>query len=787
MRFTEGAYRARTGIKLHRAHSLFRAEISPDRVSALVPCREIRSLGDTTEGVNLHYVFSAPEANMISVKVFHFNGEQERGPRFSLQGDGVSLGVKEEDDSIMLTSGELTAVLSKKGDFSYDFFYKGKKLTGGGRQGTAYVTDLDYECDRKDDMDGRPKPSCKTETYVRETLELDVGEYIYGFGERFTPFVKNGQSLDVWNRDGNTSCHFAYKSIPFYLSSRKYGVLVNTPAKVDYEVGSLDVRHVEFSTPGEALEYIVIAGEDNREVLSRYTALTGRSAVPPAWTFGLWLTTSWILRTDAEKSIEFVNEMEKYDIPLEVFHFDARWMDDFKCCDFCWSERYGDVKSLLKFIHDKGVKVCMWINPYISQESHLFAEGRDKGYLLKRPDGAVWQTDTWMSGIGIVDFTNPAARDWYIGQLEALVDLGADCFKTDFGEKIPTEVVWHDGSDPAKMHNYYTFLYNKAVYEMLQRKKGKADAVVFARSATVGNQQFPVHWGGDNAASYVSMAETLRGGLSFCLSGFGFWAHDIGGFFGKATPDLYKRWVAFGLLSTHSRLHGNDSYRVPWVYDGESVDVLRHFVRLKYSLMPYLYAGAVRVNREGIPLMQPMMLAFPDDPTCLTLDRQYMLGDDLLVAPVFREDGQTEFYVPEGDWTDFQSGEVFTGPRWYKRTYDYFGLPVLVRPGAVLPVGAGKDSADYDYAEGVIFQVYGLEEGESRESRLYDREGREICCFEAVREKNSLALTLAGEARNWAVRLMGISEPGVVTGAKIKKENGRILLSPDQKEVKVTL
>jgi len=204
------------------------------------------------------------------------------------------------------------------------------------------------------------------------------------------------------------------------------------------------------------------------------------------------------------------------------------------------------------------LKICVWINSYIAQKSRLFEEGKAKGYLVKRPDGSVWQWDKWQPGMGLVDFTNPEAVKWYQSKLKALLDIGVDCFKTDFGERIPTDVVYFDGSDPVKMHNYYTLLYNRAVFELLQRERGKNEAAVFARSATVGGQQYPVHWGGDSTATYASMAETLRGGLSLAMGGFGFWSHDISGFEKTASPDLFKRWVAFGLLSSHSRLHGNE-------------------------------------------------------------------------------------------------------------------------------------------------------------------------------------------------------------------------------------
>ena len=294
-------------------------------------------------------------------------------------------------------------------------------------------------------------------------------------------------------------------------------------------------------------------------------------------------------------------------IPLHVFHFDCFWMKEFNWCDFQWDERcFPDPAGMLKRLKEHGLHICVWINPYIAQRSALFDEAAAGGYLLKRPNGDVWQWDQWQPGMGIVDFTNPAACKWFQDKLRALLDMGVDAFKTDFGERIPTDVVYFDGSDPFKMHNYYTYLYNKTVFDLLKEVRGEGEAVVFARSATAGGQQFPVHWGGDCTATFESMAESLRGGLSLGLSGFGFWSHDIGGFEQTATADVYKRWSAFGLLSSHSRLHGSSSYRVPWAYDEEAVDVLAKFTKLKCSLMPYLY-GAARAGprRAACPCCAP--------------------------------------------------------------------------------------------------------------------------------------------------------------------------------------
>ena len=311
------------------------------------------------------------------------------------------------------------------------------------------------------------------------------------------------------------------------------------------------------------------------------------------------------------------------------------------------------------------------------------------------------------------------------------------------------DIQWYDGSDPVDMHNAYTYFYNKAVFELLEEEKGKGNAVLFARSATVGGQQFPAHWGGDCSASYSSMAETLRGGLSLSCEGFGFWSHDISGFEQTATPDIYKRWCQFGLLSSHSRLHGSDSYRVPWVFDEEACVVLKEMVELKCRLMPYLYQQAVVSSDTGVPMLRPMFMEYPKDRTCLTLDLQYMLGDSLLVAPIFQENGEAEYYLPEGTWCNLLTGEVKEGACWYKDVFDYHTMPLLVAPGRILPIGSCGEKPDYDFTEGVTLAVSYLKDGECAEVIIPDQNGKPQMYAKAVRKGQKVTVTVEDGTENW--------------------------------------
>ena len=576
---------------------------------------------------------------------------------------------------------------------------------------------------------------------------------------------------------------------PLLLSSRGWGVFANDPGPVSWEVCSERVDRVQFSVAGERLDYVVFDGPAPRDVLRRYTALLGRPALPPPWTFGLWLSTSFLTEYDEKTVLSFVDGMRDRGIPLSVFHFDCCWMRCMHWTDFLWDPAtFPDPRGMLRKLHERGLKVCVWINPYVGQASALFDEGLGKGYFLRRKNGDVWQWDLWQPGLAIVDFTNPDAKRWYQEKLGALLDMGVDCVKTDFGERIPLDAAWADGSDPAKMHNYYTQLYNGAVFELLERKRGRGEAVVFARSATAGGQRFPVHWGGDCFATYGGMEQTIRGGLSLGFAGFGFWSHDISGFERTATPDLYKRWSAFGLLSSHSRLHGSTSYRVPWNFDEESVDVLRAFTRLKMRLMPYLWRAALQAHAEGMPVLRAMPLVFPADPGCRHAEHQYLLGDDLLVAPVFNPQGIGEFYVPEGEvpWTDWFTGERFEPGRWYRRGVPYDRIPLLVRPGAVVAVGASDDGPDYDWAAGATFRVFEPRHGSRGE--IFDRAGALVASLDIAEIPGGFELRLGGGAAGGSLRIaLANLAPAKVEGATCSRDGFFAVLSDCAPVIRVSV
>ncbi|MFD7487466.1 alpha-xylosidase [Streptomyces mirabilis] len=739
MKFTDGYWLMRPGVTVRYATEVADVRADEHRMTLYAPVKHVDRRAGILNSPLLTVECWSPAEGVIGVRATHHAGSVRRAPEFALPGAQLDAGKVCRDGAVVeLSAGELSLRVDTSQPWHLEFTAGGRVLTSTGERGTGFVTDAA----------GRH--------FMLGQLSLGVGESVYGLGERFTPFVKNGQTVDIWQADGGTSSEQAYKNIPFHLTNRGYGVFVNHPGKVSYEVGSESVGQVQFSVEDQSLEFFVVYGPTPKEILARYTALTGRPALPPAWALGLWLTTSFTTDYDEATVNRFVDGMAERGIPLSVFHFDCFWMRGYQWCDFAWdSETFPDPEGMLARLKERGLRISAWINPYIAQKSPLFEEGMREGHLVRRPDGSVWQWDLWQAGMALVDFTNPAARDWYTGKLKTLLDQGVDCFKTDFGERIPTDVVWHDDSDPERMHNYYTHLYNQAVFELLRAERGEGDALLFARSATAGGQQYPVHWGGDCESHFGAMAESLRGGLSLGLSGFGFWSHDIGGFEGTPTPAVFKRWVQFGLLSSHSRLHGSKSYRVPWDYGEEAVDVTREFTLLKHRLAPYLQRAAQQAHTTGVPVMRAMLLEFPDDPAAATLDRQYMLGDDLLVAPVLTDDGTVEYYVPEGTWTNVLTGAQVTGPRWARERHGFHTLPLLARPDSVIALAADDQHPVSAWADDVELRVHAFADGAERIVVIPSTDGPgETARFHLHRRGDRLHVT-TDSPHPWQLRIGG--------------------------------
>ncbi|MEV0645733.1 TIM-barrel domain-containing protein [Phytomonospora sp. NPDC050363] len=524
-----------------------------------------------------------------------------------------------------------------------------------------------------------------------ESFDARADERFAGLGERFTPLDKRGQRALMWNFDafGGESDR-AYKNVPLYLSSRGYGVLVDSGTAAEFDLAQSTHSVVQILVPDDLIDYYVIAGPTPGQILDRYNGLTSRPSLPPKWAFGTWVSSGFYVDTQ-EKVIARARRLREDRIPADVMHLDCYWQVAGNWSDFRWdAENFPDPRGMLADLDGMGFKVCLWINPYVSVNSPVYTEGAEAGYFLRRADGEVYVADVWHGNYaagGIIDFTNAEACDWYRGLLRPLLEQGVATFKTDFAEGVPTDAVASNGMTGAELHNVYTLLYNDLTVEVTREVNGHE--LVWARSSFLGGQRHSAQWSGDTNTSYPSLGSTIRGGLSHGLSGIPFWSHDAGGFTGRPSDDLYLRWSQFGALSPLVRFHGTTS-RLPWDFP-EVAEPVTEALRLRYELMPYLYSAAVESARTGEPMMRALLVDSPADPAAWGEDLAYRLGRDLLVAPMTDPDGTRQVYLPAGDWVDYWTGRVHHGQRYISVTVPLERIPLFVRHGAVVPTAEVGD------------------------------------------------------------------------------------------------
>ena len=513
---------------------------------------------------------------------------------------------------------------------------------------------------------------------------LHYDEKIYGLGEHFSNFNKVGQTVKMRNFD-TLGCRdeTAYKNIPFYVSSYGYGVFVHNHNVFDFNIGTESSATLSVHVPGESLEYYIIVNKSMKEIVSAYMNLTGPAALPPKWSFGLWYSTGF-QGNSRESTLKDAQRFRDEEIPCDVMHFDCYWLRDDKWCDFVWDDKlYPQRQEMFAKLKEQGYKICLWINPYVTITTEMYQEGRRKEYFAKDSQEEPYEADLWhglLSPCVLLDFTNPKAVEWFKIKITGILKEGVDVLKTDFGEDIPYDAYFYNGKTGKELRNIYSRLYNKVVYETIKECKGEENALVWARSGCAGMQQFPVCWCGDPRSSWQGMAASLRSGLSMAMSGVPFWSHDMGGFYGNVTKEVFIRWSQFGLFSSHSRLHGTTT-RQPWAYDEEAKNIIKKFVRLRYKLMPYIWKTAKQCVEQGVPFIRPMILECQDDKNVYDIYDQYFFGPDIIAAPVFGGDmAVRSVYLPNGDWQEILGEKRnFAGGKWYTFECSLDYLPLFRR------------------------------------------------------------------------------------------------------------
>lgn len=547
------------------------------------------------------------------------------------------------------------------------------------------------------------------------TFSLSPGEKIYGTGESFTSLNKRGQKIDLWARDSlSVQTEDMYKPIPFFLSNRNYGMFVHSSAPMTFDFGKEYDAANTIYLGDDALDLFFFFGEP-KDVISEYTALTGRSPLPPLWSFGLWM--SRITYDSEAQAREVAHKLRELEVPCDVIHLDTGWFEEDWRCDYEFSQsRFDNPEQMIEDLKKDGFRICLWQLPYFTPTNRYFQELIDKGLVITDGEGNLPTEDA------ILDFSNPDAVTWYKEKIGGLLEKGVAAIKVDFGEGAPLYGRFHSGNSGKLEHNLYPLRYNKAVAEITEEITG--ESIIWARSAWAGSQRYPLHWGGDVENTDSAMLSSLRGGLSLGLCGFTYWSHDIGGFVKESPELLYRRWMPFGMLTSHSRCHGAPP-KEPWAYSDSFLNDFRAATELKYKLMPYIYTQAYLSSQLGHPLMRTLFFEYPKDPTCWMIEDQYMFGSDLLVAPLFEETEEREVYLPEGSWIDYQTGQVYTGKQWLSIKAGDIPIVLLVKAGTIIPhapLVQSLDQLDWNQVTYVKYQAA----DENCEGKMYDPIKKEL-------------------------------------------------------------
>ncbi|MCW3806631.1 alpha-xylosidase [Plebeiibacterium marinum] len=574
---------------------------------------------------------------------------------------------------------------------------------------------------------------------------LSPNEMIFGCGESYTQFNKRGQKVVLCTDDANgVQNETMYKPIPFFMSSRGYGMFMHTSTPITCDFGKYFSGLNSIMVGDESLDLFVFLGEP-KDVLNEYTNLTGKAQMPPLWSFGFWM--SRITYFSEEDGRTVAKDLRKNKIPCDVIHFDTGWFETDWRCDYQFStSRFEDAGKMITDLKKQGFETCLWQLPFFVPKNELFSEIVDKGLFVKNPKGNLPYEDA------VLDFSNPKTVDWYQSKIAGLLELGVGAIKVDFGEAAPYNGIYASGKTGFYEHNLFPLRYNKAVAEITQKTKG--EQIMWARSTWAGSQRYPVHWGGDPANTNTAMAAALRGGLSIGLSGFSFWSHDIGGFVLQTPEDLYRRWTPFGMLTSHTRSHGAPP-KEPWEYSKVFLNDFRKADNMRYRLMPYIYAQAKKCTQTGLPMMRALFVEFPDDPGSWLVDDEYLFGEDILVAPLFEEVTERNVYLPKGNWIDYQTGKIYEGG-WHLIEAGDIPIVMLVKEGSVIPhIQLAQSTKDMDWSK-LELKVYG--------QNIQEAKGL-ICLPEDVKLHE---ITVKKQGAQWQVNNEGINSALVIKEMLIK-------------------
>lgn len=645
-----------------------------------------------------------------------------------IQDSRLEVQLQEKSDKYIISTSEIRLELYKA-QFRIDIFdSKGNLITESGGKAKSNFPNT---------MDAFPlgfiKDKKNPDWFGVESFVLYPGEAIYGLGEQFGPLNKIGKTIGLWNFEGygNTSGRI-YKNIPFFLSTRGYGVFINESRPITFWIGSRDFTKIQIAIEGNSVDYFFFSGSI-KQILDSYTQLTGKPAVPPKFSFGVWM--SRISYSSQAEVLEVAKKLRALKFPCDVIHIDTNWFnEDWKCDWQFGKQKFPDPRQMFSDLRSLGFRISLWQAPYVIKETSVYKEAEKRHALAKNHGPFQFMV---IYGATPIDFSSPEGVEWYQEKLRNLLELGASVIKTDFGEGIepPMEFMKYTGR---QMHNLYSLLYTKAAFEITEKTCG--EGIIWARSAYAGSQRYPVHWSGDNSSTFENLLCSLRGGLSLGLCGFTFWSQDTGGFIGTPTDDLYVRWTQLTIFQSHIRYHGmGPRFREPWNYELTTQKIVRKYLNFRYQLIPYIYTESQIAAKQGLPLLRHLVIEFQNDPTTFNIEDQFLCGRNLLIAPILTKNNTRMVYLPEGIWYDYWSGERMTGPQWITRTCDLETIPFFIRAGTILPLGSEVQCTDEMNNNQLFLKVFPNDLGKAS-YELLDKE--RTVQIDAYLEENILKISI---------------------------------------------
>lgn len=556
---------------------------------------------------------------------------------------------------------------------------------------------------------------------------LAKDEVFYGLGGKTGFLNKRGYEYDNWNTDvpvlHNDSQTHLYKSIPVVYGMKNgypYGLFFDDTYKSHFDLGKESDNYYFYSAVGGNVDYYVLGGQTLQAVVANYTYLTGRTPLPQKWMLG-YQQSRWGYSISDTRVEDIADKFAEYDLPLDVIHLDIDYMRGYR--DFTWdTTKFTDPKAFVQKMRERGIRLMPILDAGVKVDDKydIYKEGMAKGYFVTNPDGSVYIGSVWPGDSVFPDFGNPDVRAWWAKHIKFFADMGACGIWNDMDEpanfrakgQLPDDLVFHNGQEKtthAKMHNVFGHLQSQAAYEGMKAATQQRPYII-TRAAYAGTQKYSTVWTGDNAAvwSHLQLAIPQLNGLG--MSGFAFAGTDIGGFQEDTTPELLTRWVEASVLVPLMRNHSilGSRYQEPWSFDQQTLDIYRKYLNLRYRLIPYLYDQFHQAETSGLPVMRPLVLNYPQDRETWNLNDQYLVGDNILVAPIVNQ-GATKriVYLPAGEWVDFWNNTEYAGQRYVMVDAPLDTLPLFVRKDTIIPWGNKVMHVSDEPEKMMTFKVYG--------------------------------------------------------------------------------